>query len=681
MIGRFHMVLVAALFLASEGTFAADRLELVKHVNLWTGSPVRSPDTSGLTYHSPSGRLIIADSEVSEYGDATDANGKRIFSGHNVFEVSLDLRKRFEAHLASPGSGSATEPTGIAYNPKDGHIYVADDDRKKVFRYPFDGGRKFGPPSAETKTGLDGRYTDPEGIACDPETGTLYVMSGTQAERVLKFRFDTDAGKFVSLGDFSVAAHIRDPEGIGVDPATGNLFLVSTGGIAEFEKDGTFVQFFDYTFFDRTDVASTLPGGLTFAPSSDPNDHPDNYSIYISHRGIDNGAFPGKNTLDGAVSELRLVRQRTLPEAIRVPADHPTIQAAIDAAADGDTVLVSPGVYREALVLADKALMLASEHFLTGRREAIDQTIIDGNGKSYAVKVAETVGRGTTISGFTIRNAEDGIKAYGLFNLTHCHVTQTGDGIDYERGGGLVSYCRFTLNRDDGIDLDGPTAVTIEHCRIEDNRDDGIEIRLHPYTGEALRIRLRNNRIERNGEDGIQLIGDNAASARTFLIEGNFVVGNAKAGIGCMGEGNTKEDYSGAPIPDTILVFNNTFVGNSYHITGGKNLLAVNNIFARAGVLAVKNCTGRSRLVQNLFWSNPKQQQDSNIEMNGTVLGDPRLETDQRLQERSPAIDAGVARVTWQGKGVQVVAPSEYRGDAPDLGAFERQPHESGTGK
>ena len=67
--------------------------------------------------------------------------------------------------------------------------------------------------------------------------------------------------------------------------------------------------------------------------------------------------------------------------------------------------------------------------------------------------------------------------------------------------------------------------------------------------------------------------------------------------------------------------------------------------------------------------------------MNGTVLGDPRLETDQRLQERSPAIDAGVARVTWQGKGVQVVALSEYRGDAPDLGAFERQPHESGTGK
>ena len=309
----------ARLFLTCADIFAADRLELVKQVNLWTGSPVRSSDTSGLTYHPPSGRLIIVDSEISEYGNATDADGKRIFSGKNVFEVSLDLRTCFASYFAAPDSGTATEPVGIAYNPKDGHVYVTDDDRKRILRYRYDKGSRFGAPTAETKTTLDGRYTDPEGIACDPETGMLYVVSGTKEERVLKFRFDTDTGKFVSMGEFSVAAHIPDPEGIGIDPATGNIFLVSTGGIAEFCKDGTFVQLFDFAFFNRKDVAGTLPGGLTFAPSSDPNDHPDTYSIYISHRGIDNGQFPEKNTLDGAVSEIRLVRQRTLSNAIRVP--------------------------------------------------------------------------------------------------------------------------------------------------------------------------------------------------------------------------------------------------------------------------------------------------------------------------------------------------------------------------
>ena len=672
MVTRFQIVLIAGLVCVCEASFAADRLELVSHVNLWAGSPVRSSDTSGITYHPPSGHLIIADSEISEYGSATDENGQRIFSGNNIFEVSLDLRTRFASHFAAPDSGVATEPVGIAYNPTDGCVYITDDDRQKIFRYRYDEGDRFGSPIAETRTSLDLRYTDPEGIACDPTTGLLYVVSGTKEERVLAFRFDTDDGVFVSQGEFSIAAHMSDPEGIGIDPATGNVFLVSTGGIAEFGKDGAFVQSFDFSFFNDMNVARTLPGGLTFAPSSDPNDNPDTFSIYITHRGVDNGHFPERNTLDGAVSELRLVRQRTPGTVIRVPADYPTIQSAIDAAEDGNTVIVSPGVYQESLVLADKTITVASEHFLTGNSEAIDTTIIDGGGNSSVIEVKETVGPGTTISGVTIRNADDGITATGIFNLTHCHVTETTDGIDYEGGGGLIRFCRFTRNRDDGIDLDGSTAATIEHCRIEDNRDDGIEIRLHPYTGDVLRVHIRNNRIERNGEDGIQLIDYNTVSDRIFLIEDNFIVDNAMVGIGCMGDENTTEDYSGAPIPETIHVFNNTFTGNSHHITGGGNLLAVNNIFAHAGVLAVKNCTGASHLAHTLLWMNVEDQHGSNMDMNSTVTGDPLFGTVQQLQEDSPAIDAGVARVTWKDTTVQVVVPAEYRGDAPDLGAFER---------
>ena len=669
---RPHVLAPAvALLAATPLVLRADRLELVGHVSLWTGSPVRSPDTSGVTYHPSSGRLLVADSEVSEYGPATDAEGKPIFSGRNVFEVSLDRRALHAAHFAAPSTGTVTEPVGIAYNPKDGHVYVSDDDRKCVFRYPFDGEKRFGPPVAQTGTAIAGRYTDPEGIACDPGTGLLYVVSGTKEEHVVRLRFDVETNAFVVLGEFPVGDHARDPEGIAVEPRSGNLFLVSGGGIAEFAPDGAFVQFFDYSFLKDTGVVYRLPGGLTFAPSSDPNDSPDSQSLYITCRGIDNGRFPERDSLDGALSEVRLVREPDFTAALRVPADHPTIQAAVDASGDGGAILVAPGTYRESLVLAGKAVTLASEHCTSGRAELIDQTIIDGGGGEYAIKVAKSVKPGTTITGFTIRNAEDGIAGHGVFTLSHCHVTGTSDGIDYERGGGVVRYCRFTRNRDDGIDLDGPTAATIEHCQITDNRDDGIEIRLHPHKGETLNVCIRNNRIERNGEDGIQLIDYDTVSDRHFLIEGNVIADSAMAGIGCMGGSNTREDYSGAAIPEPILVIGNTFAGNNHHVTGGRSLLAANNVLVHAKALAVKNVSGRSLLTHNLFWGNEAEQQDSNVDSDTSLRLDPRVGTDNRLPEDSPAVDAGVSEVSWGGETLRIVPPSEVLGRAPDLGAFE----------
>ena len=40
----------------------ANRLELINHVNLWSGSPIRSADTAGIAYHLPSGPLLTTPS-------------------------------------------------------------------------------------------------------------------------------------------------------------------------------------------------------------------------------------------------------------------------------------------------------------------------------------------------------------------------------------------------------------------------------------------------------------------------------------------------------------------------------------------------------------------------------------------------------------------------------------------
>ena len=45
-------------------------------------------------------------------------------------------------------------------------------------------------------------------------------------------------------------------------------------------------------------------------------------------------------------------------ETCSVPSAYPTIQAAIDAASEGDTISVAPGTYNEAIVLAENSLSL-----------------------------------------------------------------------------------------------------------------------------------------------------------------------------------------------------------------------------------------------------------------------------------------------------------------------------------
>lgn len=80
----------------------------------------------------------------------------------------------------------------------------------------------------------------------------------------------------------------------------------------------------------------------------------------------------------------------------RVPEDYPLIQAAIDAAAPGDVVLIGPGTYPENLVVAGKSLSLV------GTAGAVS-TIVDGQGLgSVLVLYAGWV------EGLTLRNGKAG---------------------------------------------------------------------------------------------------------------------------------------------------------------------------------------------------------------------------------------------------------------------------------
>ena len=361
-----------------------------------------------------------------------------------------------------------------------------------------------------------------------------------------------------------------------------------------------------------------------------------------------------------------------ITNTIRVPQDQPTIQAGIDAAQDGDLVLVSSGIYTEQLTLSSKTITLASEFYTIGDENFIDQTIIDGQG-STVITVDPSVGPETKIIGFTIQNGDDGILAFAKLHILNNRFIGNVDAIDFEDGGGSCRNNVFENNDDDAIDLDGATEATIEDNIIRDSGDDGIEIRLEPYSGPTLNIVIRRNIISNSDEDGIQLIDSDDLSNRVILIEHNVIKNSAQVGLGLMDNEETKEDFRGASIPERIHLFNNTFINNDHSLTGGDNLIALNNIFVGSSNIALKNVDGNSIAAYNLFWGNGTDHQNSNVDTAHTIVANPHLNSNDRLLPVSPAIDVGTAFFIWSSEIVLDIQPIDYFGTAPDLGAYEVQ--------
>lgn len=203
---------------------------------------------------------------------------------------------------------------------------------------------------------------------------------------------------------------------------------------------------------------------------------------------------------------------------LQVPGDHTTIQAALDAASVGDTVLVSSGTYLEnGLTFGGKDLVLRSA-------SGPDATIIDGSGVGPVFLLDGNLTRAATVEGFTVRNgSSDNFR---------------GAGIDVHSG-----------------------APTIRGNRIIDNRasQNGAGIKCRQGANPLIEA----NHIEGNSADdkggGIQVIESTAE------IRGNWIESNtATATSTSSGGGLNLSTCSGVP-----LVVGNTFRSNSATFSGG----------------------------------------------------------------------------------------------------------------
>jgi hypothetical protein len=362
------------------------------------------------------------------------------------------------------------------------------------------------------------------------------------------------------------------------------------------------------------------------------------------------------------------------PDTRRVPADYPTIQKAVDAARDGDTVLVAPGTYRENVRLAGKTITLASRFLESKDLRDVEATVLDGGGRT-CVTVEAGVGEETAIVGLTLRGGQDGITSNGArLRILNNRITGCAkEGISFESGGGLVRDNLIEGCGDDGIDCDDAVSVVIEGNTIRRNKDDGIEIRLQPVEGGPLVYEVRGNVLSGNREDGLQLIDYPGRSPRRFLIERNVFHASAMAGLGCMPEGNTVENFGGSAMEEPAVVAHNTFVENAYGMTGAPNLVLVNNVFVGSRKVGLRRVGGASVASHNLFWNNGVDHEECALEAGTTWVKDPLLGEDFRPREGSACIDAGTALLERGGRVLWKLPREGFAGEAPEVGAYERK--------
>ena len=206
------------------------------------------------------------------------------------------------------------------------------------------------------------------------------------------------------------------------------------------------------------------------------------------------------------------------PVVRNVPGDYPSIQAGIDAAVNGDSVLVAQGTYVENIDFKGKAIKVKSTRGAAA-------TTIDAGGRGPVVTFASGEGRASLLRGFTLQHGRaetaanvstgggvrvDGASPEVRDNVVRANAAAFGAGVGIRAGSPLIVH-----------------NVIVDNTGLESGGiGGGVFISGYPN----YRAEIRRNTIARNANDygggigtisaGLAVVRDNAIADNVGGLQG-----------------------------------------------------------------------------------------------------------------------------------------------------------------